>query len=82
MAKRKNNSYQRGFFWGERTILKEYRQDGEKALYKCDKAAKTCRKYSCDTKITKTKKGVYLTPELRKFYGGIADGMQNGYEKL
>lgn len=79
---KKNKSYRRGYFWGKRTILNEYNRDGEKALYKCDKAAKTCRMYGCDMKVVKTKKGVPLTAETRKFYCGIADGMQDGYGKL
>lgn len=83
MAKKTDrNSYDRGFRWGKRTILKEYREDGDRGLHRCDKAAKTCRKYGYDMRITKTKKGVPLTASARQYYRGIADGMQDGYDKL
>ena len=76
------NNYRNGFRWGERVISKEYREEGEKAFYRCDKAAKTCRRYASDKQLTKTKSGKLLTDELRSFYRGIADGLQNGYGKL
>ncbi len=74
--------YARGFRWGQRALLKEYREEGDRALYRCDKAAKTCRRYAVDPKLTKTKKGKPLTAKARSFYRGIADGMQDGYGKL
>lgn len=78
----KRNHYQRGYSWGKRTILNEFEQDGEKALYRCDKAATTCRKYAHDTRITKTKNGKPLTPGSREYYRGIFDGMLDGFRKL
>ena len=81
MAKKKS-MYERGFSWGKRTILKEYREDGDRGLHRCDKAAETCRKYGCDMRIKQTKNGVPLTASVRQYYRGIADGMQDGYGKL
>lgn len=78
----KQSAYNRGFSWGKRTITKETKEEGEKALYKCDKAAKTCRKYGYDMRIKQTKNGVPLTASARQYYRGIADGMQEGYKKL
>lgn len=81
MAKKKN-AYERGFAWGKRTIMKEYREGGDRALHACDKAATTCRKYGYNMRVKQTKNGVPLTASARQYYRGIADGMQDGYGKL
>ena len=41
-----------------------------------EKTVNTCWKYAKDESIKKTKKGVVLTPSMRKFYQGIADYLQ------
>lgn len=74
--------YKTGYRWGFRTILREARELGDKGIHACDKAAKTCRKYANDKRVNKTSNGIPLTPKLRQYYRGIADGMQDGYGKL
>ncbi len=76
------HDYKSGYRWGCRTIQREFREMGDKGLRICDKAAKTCLKYANDMRVKNTSKGVPLTPKLRQYYRGIADGMQDGYGKL
>lgn len=83
MANKKGNkSYYRGKHWGRKTIIKEYEDEGDKAIHRCYKTCETCKKYAKDMKLKKNKNGKDLTPDLRNFYSGIVDGMLDGYNKI
>lgn len=78
----KSKNYRSSHNWGRKTIKENYYLFGEEAIYKCDKATETCKKYATDKRLTKTKNGKKLTSSLREYYSGIADGMQQGYNDL
>ena len=82
MSKSAGKSYSSGYSVGRKNFCKAVRQDGEIGIAKCDKAANTCLRYANDNKLTVTKKGKPLTPELRSFYKGMADGFLKGYNDL
>lgn len=82
MSKSVDKSYSSGYSVGRKNFCKAVRQDGEIGIAKCDKAANTCLRYANDNKLTVTKKGKPLTPELRSFYKGMADGFLKGYNDM
>ena len=77
-----NKQYKNGFRWGDKAIKKAFMDNGEAGIAACDKAASTCSKYATDMSIKRTAKGKVLTPELRRYYQGIADGMLQGYNSI
>lgn len=79
---RKDKQYESGLSWGEKTFKKNVAELGETGIAVCDKSARTCMKYATDLTVKTTSKGKLLTPELRRYYQGIADGMLSGYNKL
>ena len=78
----KDRVYRSGFRWGDNAIKKAFSDNGETGIAICDKAAATCQKYATDMSLKKTAKGKVLTPELRRYYQGIADGMLEGYNRI
>lgn len=68
MSKSGGKSFSSGFSVGRYNFRKAVQQEGDSGIAKCDKAAQTCLRYANDSKLTVTKKGKPLTPELRSWY--------------
>ena len=74
--KKKNDSYSKGRRWGF-AVMRAATQTSMGSVMACDKAMKTCRRYSDIGK----KRGVALTKAERDAYRGIADGMYEYVQK-
>ena len=75
--KKKNDSYSKGRRWGF-AVMRAASQTSKGSVMACDKAMKTCRRYS----DTGKKPGVVtLSKAERDAYRGIADGMYEYVQK-
>lgn len=75
------SNYSKGVRWGKKIFGENLKNFGMEGIHKSDKATRTCADY-VSGKRKKNNIGKKIDSNLKQFYRGVVDGMNEAYRDL